>query len=149
MLLEWWCHYKTKNYQLIVFKTQLLVGFFLLKNYQKIINSVKNIKREAEKINAFVLFSKNVHVILSFLWTIIIIILNINNSIHRLLIVSALVITWILDIAESTKYLFPIAPKIAPKLIEILDSNSFGGIKNASQEIKKAMNDPPNNFIKL
>ena len=65
-----------------------------------------------------------------------------------LLIVSAFVITWIPDIAESTKYLLPIAPKIAPMFNEILESNSFGGIKKVNHDIRNAMKEPPNNLRK-
>ena len=40
------------------------------------------------------------------------------------------------------------APNIAPIFREILESNSFLGIKNVNQEIIKANKDPPNNFKK-
>ena len=55
---------------------------------------------------------------------------------------SAFVSICTFGIVESTKYLLPIAPKIAPTLSPILDSNSFNGIKKTIQEIKKDKNDP-------
>ena len=47
---------------------------------------------------------------------------------------------------ESTKYLFPIAPKIAPTARVTLDSNSLKGIKKIKHEIKYDKNPPINNL---
>ena len=71
--------------------------------------------------------------------------LNITIVIIRLLIKSAVVKTW-LDIAESTKYLFPTAPKIAPTLKFDLASNSDIGIKKTNQDKRSDKKEPKNNL---
>ena len=57
------------------------------------------------------------------------------NTITRLFIRSALVRINSSGKEFSTKYLFPTAPKIPPKLKVILVSNNFLSIKNTSKEI--------------
>ena len=61
---------------------------------------------------------------------------------------SALVKTWIAGVVDSTKYLFPIAPKIAPTLKSILDPKSVFGTVKTTHEIKNAKNDPINSLKK-
>ena len=53
MLLEWWCLYKTKNYQLIILKTQRLVGFFYeVKNYEVALKNYEKAYSYNEKIRS-------------------------------------------------------------------------------------------------
>ena len=60
---------------------------------------------------------------------------------------SALVNTWTPESSEAIKYLFPTAPKIAPKAKASFASISPNlGRKNIKQEIKKDNIPPKNNF---
>ena len=64
----------------------------------------------------------------------------------RLLIKSAFVKTWSAGIEFSTKYLFPTAPKIPPKLRVILVSKCSESIKKTRYEIRNDKNAPKNNL---
>jgi len=71
---------------------------------------------------------------------------KISNAKIVLFIKSAFVRYWTAGMVESTKYLFPIAPKIPPTVKLILESNSPTGIRKTIQEIKKDKKEPRNNF---
>lgn len=64
----------------------------------------------------------------------------------RLFIKSAFVRTCISGIVDSTKYLFPTAPKTLPIQSVILDSNLSFGIKNTKNEITNERKAPKNSL---
>ena len=120
--------------------------WFWFRYYQITIRVFNMIKAKPVKIIANLFFSKNPKLILLLFWIITIKIFRTSNNKIILLIISALVKTWTAGIEESTKYLLPIAPKIPPTVKVILESNSFLGIKNTIQEIKKDKIDPKNSL---
>ena len=58
-----------------------------------------------------------------------------TKKITKLFNISAFVNTWEIEVADSTKYLFPTDPKIAPSVRSILDPKLDFGIKKTRQEI--------------
>jgi hypothetical protein len=73
-------------------------------------------------------------------------IFKIIKIITRLFIKSALVKTCNEGMEFSTKYLFPTAPKIPPKLKVILVSKNFESMKKTKKEIKNERKPPKNNL---